>query len=263
MFEKRVAILSLVFAGCVFPAGDPTGVELSWRFLEANAIDGEESIRARSCAGIAVDQIAVDITDDDTPGRQGIFRFGCDSGYQTQREFQTEASDAFVELDPGPYRMQVLTLAADALFGDAELLEEREVDVADRQVTTELWELVRPPLTWELELTGAEDCGELSLALFYDNPVEQLPEVDLEEGQEDDGLLYRQNLASEDGALRFDGTPTECSAALDATHRVADVDAGAYVLEVTTGSAACRVRVAIGPETPSLPLDLANLPCAG
>ena len=263
MFEKRLAILCLTFAGCVFPAGDPTGVELSWRFLEANTVDGEESMRARSCDGIQIDQVAADITDDDTPSRQGIFRFDCDSGYQTQREFQTEASDAFVELRPGLYQMQMLALEEGMLFGDAELLEEREVDVADRQVTTELWELVRSPIAWEIVLTGAEDCGELSLALFYDNPVEQLPEVDLEEGQEDEGLLYRQNLASEDGALRFDGTPIECSAALDATHRVPDVDAGAYVLEVATGSSACRVRIAIGPDTASLPLDLANLPCAG
>jgi len=261
--DRRIVLLGLVFAGCVFPAGDPTGVEFSWRFVEANAVDGEESPRARSCDGIQVTEVAADITDDDAPSRQGIFRFDCDSGYQTQREFQTEASDAFVELQPGLYQMQVLALEEDTLFGDAELLEEREVDVADRQVTTELWELVRPPLDWELVLTGAEDCGELSLALFYDNPVEQLPEVELEEGQEDEGLLYRQNLASEDGALRFDGTSTECAPALNTAHRVPDVDAGAYVLEVATGASACRVRIAIGPETASLPLDLANLPCAG
>ena len=267
MSERGVVILGLVglvFAGgCVFPAGEPTGVELSWRFTEANMVDGEEAPRARGCVGVEAAQIAADITDDDTPSRQGIFRFDCEAGYQTQREFQTEASDAFVELDPGLYQMRLFALDDGVSFGGGELLEEREVDVADRQVTTELWELVRAPLTWELALTGTEDCAELTLALFYDNPVEQLPEDDLDEEQVERGVLYRENLTSEDGALRFDGTPIECGPALATTHRVLDVDRGDYVLEVAAGSSACRVRVGIGPESASLPLDLANLPCAG
>ncbi len=264
MFDRRfrfALVAALAPTACVFPATEPTGVEFSWRFFEANVVDGDEAVRVRSCDGAAVETIAIDISDDDAQNRQGIFRFPCADGYQTLAEFQTEASDAFVELRPGPYTADILAIDPGAAFSDAEFIEERMIDVAGRQITTEPWEIVRAPVQWSLALTGATSCTEVAFALFYDDTAAQLPE--LPDEAEADVLLYREQLVSSGGELRFDGTKVPCAAALDTTHIIPDIDRGAYLLEVTVDGSACAVRVGIGADDGALPLDLAQLPCGG
>lgn len=254
-------MLALSLCACVFPVTEPTGLEFSWRFFEANLVDGEDAVRVRSCDGVRVETVAVAVRDDDSAQRQGIFRFPCVDGYQTLAQFQTEASDAFVELRPGSYIADFLAIAPDALFSDAELIEQRSIDVAGRQITTASWEVVRAPVSWSLEVSGAETCEEVGFALYYDSPEGDLPELDAEEDA--DALLYRAKLVSQAGMLSFAGVAAPCSAALNATHTVPDVDRGAYTLEVVVDGSACAVRVEIGAEGGALPLDLAQLPCGG
>ena len=264
--RERLLLASLV-AGCVFPVSEPTGVELSWRFFEANQVDGEDATRVRSCGGLEVDRVAVDIVDDDSPWRDGIFRFPCETGYQTALQFQTEASDAFVQLNAGVYRMAVYALD-DGAVGElpGELLAEREVDVDDRGITVEPWELSRTAVNWQVSVTGAVDCTEIALALYYDDTESQLPELENdpdEDADEDDGpLLYRKNLESDRG-LTFDGSALECGEDLEGTHLIDTVDRGLYLLEVTVDGTACAIRLDLTPETEPLMLDLAALPCGG
>jgi hypothetical protein len=73
--------------GCVFPTDEPTGVELSWKFVEVNQADGEEATRVLTCAGALAEDIAARVVDVDDPrGRQGTFRFDCEDGFQTEND---------------------------------------------------------------------------------------------------------------------------------------------------------------------------------
>lgn len=252
---------ALLLAGCVYPAGEPTGVEFTWRFTEANTVDGDEAVRARTCAGANIDVVAMDISDDDARHRQGIFRFPCDEGFQTPIQFQTEASEAFVELQPGLYTVRALAVDPDATFSDAELIEERPIDIAERQVQTQVWEIARELAPLTLTLSGATDCSDVGFALYYDDPEAQL--TDYEADDDASLLLYREALTSEDGALSFDGTSVPCDDALNATHVIPDLDRGTYLVEVTVDQTACALRVTVDAQGAALPLDLAQLPCGG
>lgn len=260
---RSALLVVLAVAGCVFPSSEPTGVEFSWRFFEANLVDGEDRAAVRSCAGASVETVEVDITDDDSPRRQGVFRFPCDFGYQTLTEFQTEASDAFVELDPGAYTMRVFAVDPETDSAAGELLEERTIDVADRRITTAPWELSRATVDWSLQLSGATECTELTLSLVYEDAAVQLPELVLEDDEAGTAVLYREELVSDDDVLRFDGVAVACGEALEAIHTVPAIDRGTYLLEIGLDGTTCAVRVEIDPTQASLPLDLANLPCAG
>ena len=41
--RRSLFLLALWASGCVYPATEPTGMELSWRFLETNLADGEDA----------------------------------------------------------------------------------------------------------------------------------------------------------------------------------------------------------------------------
>lgn len=250
-------------AGCVYPATDPTGVELSWRFVEREAPtdDPDDAPRLRTCSGAQAEQLAFEITDDDEPRRHGTLRFDCATGYQTAVELQTAASDAFVRLRPGAYTLGVLVVDDASNAQIFERVMEREVEVDDRGVTVELWELQRAPVTWTLELQGADACEQLSLSLVY-----AVPELDLADYAPDEDeppLLYRAALAS-DRELPVGGQATECSAALDGVHRFEGVDRGEYLLELDVDGRACEARVDLrGQDGATSVIDLASLPCDG
>lgn len=265
MFRRGDVMLAVLcgLAGCVFPASEPTGIEFSWRFFESNVADGEEMTRVRSCSGANVGTVSMEIVDDDSIARQGFFRFPCEDGYQALTQLQTEPSDAFVELRSGDYTMTARAIDPDALDTDAELVDSRAVEVRDRQVTTEAWELIRAPRELTLEIRGAGSCETVALALYYDDPTDQLPEWQPEGEDEDPVLLYRENLASEDGLLALAGQSTACAESLNGPHVIPGVDIGTYRLEVTVNAVACAVPVTIGGSAANVPLDLAQLPCGG
>lgn len=257
---RSLVWLALVAAGgCVYPATEPTGIELSWRWVEHNEVDGPEAARVRSCEGALTEQLAFEIADIDEPQRHGVFRFDCATGYQTAVELQTSASDAFVRLDPGAYALGVLAIDDASNAQVFERVEDREVDVEDRGVTVEIWQLRRAPVTWTLELHGADACESLTLALVYAEPEVDLPDHDPAE----DAPLYRTALTS-DRALGAGGQATACDAALDGVHRFEGIDRGVYSLELDVDGRTCAVQVDLGGrDGASSVIDLASLPCAG
>lgn len=257
-------VTMLAAGGCVYPTTEPTGVELSWRFVEHD-VEGEaegEEPRVRSCEGASAEQIAFEIADLDDPRRHGIMRFDCTTGFQTGIELQTSASDAFVRLHPGAYAFEVLVIDDAANAQDFEVVTEREVEVSEREVTVELWELRRAPVTWTLELRGGEACERLALSLVYAAPEVDLPdEVPLEE--EDPPLLYRSGLRS-DRELPVGGQELACGAGLDGVHRFEGVDRGDYRLELDVDGRRCEVPVDLrGRDGATSVIDLASPACDG
>lgn len=261
--REAVCCAALALVACVYPVRDPTGLELSWRFFEVNAVDGEDGIRTRSCAGAMVQRVTATIVDEDDSFRQGTFRFPCEDGYQTPVQFQTEASDAYIELDPGGYEL-TLRAVDEGAIGDepGEDVAMAVLDVGERGVTVEPWELTRTPATLTLTLAGAADCSVLTLALYYEDAATQIPDFEPQQGDEDQPVLYRVGLQSERG-LRLSGAPVACSTDLDGEHVVANVDRGAYLLEVAVDGVACPVRLDVAGEDVRVDLDVENLPCGG
>jgi hypothetical protein len=256
-------LVALAAGGCVYPSTEPTGVELSWRFVEHD-IEGEEDegARVRSCEGASAEQIAFEIADQGDPRRQGILRFDCTMGFQTGIELQTSASDAFVRLRPGGYSIAVLVIDDAANAQDFERVTEREVDVGEREVTVELWELRRAPVTWTLELHGADACERLALSLVYASPEIDLPDQ-APADEEEPPLLYRSGLRS-DRELPVGGQEIACGAGLDGVHRFVGVDRGDYLLELDVDGRGCAVPVDLrGPDGATSVIDLASLPCDG
>ena len=261
---RVLTAVAVALTACVYPATEPTGVELSWRFVEqSDPTDDSEAgePRLRTCSGAQAEQLAFVITDDDDPRRHGTMRYDCATGYQTAVQLQTSASDAFVPLDPGRYAFEVLVVDDASNAQISERVMERVVDVDDRGVTVELWELQRAPVTWTVELHGADACEQLSLSLVY-----AAPEVDLTDhapDDEDEPLLYRAALAS-DRDLAVGGQATECSATLDGVHRFEGVDRGDYLLVLDVDGRACEVRIDLrGRDGATSVIDLASLPCDG
>lgn len=259
--RRGFLLVALAAGGCVYPATEPTGVELSWRFVEHGEVDGEEAIRLRSCAGAVTEQLAFEIADVDAPRRHGIFRFDCATGYQTAVQLQTAASDAFVRLDPGAYDVTVRAVddATNAVV--SEVMAEREVEVAERGVTVEIWELQRAPVPWSLELRGGATCDDVTLTLAYASPEADLAgETPPEEGTL---VRYREQLRSDRG-LAVGGHATPCEPALDGVHRFEAMDRGEYLLELGVDGQVCALRVDLrGREGASTVIDLASLPCQG
>lgn len=254
-----VCLLALMLAiGCVYPADDPTGLEMSWRFVEANLVDGEEGQRVRTCEGVGVQTLLIQVEDQDDPTRRGSFRFDCEAGYQTQTEFQTEASDVFIPLRPGDYAVSVTAVDTE---GGNELLSMREVDVLARGLTVEVFELVREPVTWTLSLSGLNACNGLSLALYYADPAVALADPPENDEGEVEPTLYREGLQT-DRALSLAGAGTACSPDLAGEHAVEMVDPGRYRLEALVDGRVCALSVTLG-ESSSMSIDLSNLPCEG
>lgn len=256
------ALLGLSLAGCVYPATEPTGMELSWRFVEDNEVDGEEAALVRSCAGASAEQIAVEVEDQGAPSRRGIFRFDCTEGYQTANALQTEASNAFIRLDPGAYTvtMHAVDDAQNAI--DDEVVDTRDVTVEERIITISSWELRRAPTDWRVELLGADACDEVNLALYYAAPQNDL--ADYPPDEEQSLLLYRQGLVSDRG-LAAGGEATACTPELSGVHVFEGVDRGEYRLEFVVDGVTCgtqSVSLPAGAEATSV-IDLANLGCDG
>jgi len=258
---RSCSLALLVSSACVYPATEPTGIEFSWRFVERNVADGEDLPRVRSCAGAVTEQIAMEIADLDDPTRHGTFRFDCLEGYQTAVEFQTAASDAFVLLDPGLYFIGVRAVDhADNAPVD-EFVAEREVEVEERGIAVETWEISRAPVAWDLELRGLDVCDTFSMALHYASPETDLAEFSPASEDSEATTLYRQSLASDQG-LEVGGVAVACTAQLAGAHHFGGIDRGEYRLVLEVDGFACAVLIDLRPrEGVSSVIDLANLPC--
>ena len=253
--------VTLLSGACVYPATEPTGVELSWRFMESNVDDGEEASAVRTCVGAFVEQVAIEIEDVDAPTRNGIFRFDCMTGFQTAVDAQIEASDAFVRLDPGPYilRTHAVDDADDAHID--ELVDVREIEVDDRGVTLMSTALRRATVDLDLTINNAEDCQAVALDLRYASPETDL--ADYPADTDEDPPIYRSALVSDRG-LGLGGAQTACGAETAGTHLFTGIDRGEYVLTIDVDGRACSVTLDLRrPDGVVSVIDLANLPCPG
>jgi hypothetical protein len=251
------ALIVFSSAGCVYPADDPTGLEVSWRFFEANEVDGQEGRRVRTCTGMMVDSVDVNVEDQEDLTRRGSFPFACEEGFQTHAEFQTRASDVFIPLRPRDYLVALTARGSTRV----ESLVEREVDVLSRGLTVELFELVPEPVTWELALAGLDACETVALSLLYADPVATLAHPPRNDEGQLVPTLYRESLET-DRQLSLFGTAVECSEDLQGVHIVEGIDRGVYRLEVSVDGRLCAFEVSIRDDA-SMTLDLASLPCEG
>ena len=256
-------MLLLLASACVLPADEPTGLELSWRIVEVNTIDGEEAQRLRTCRGGLVDEIVFSVTDGSDAERSEVFRYPCTYGYQTVSEFQAESSDAFIELKPRKYEVQVDIVGASS---DGEEVVRRarelEIQVLERTVTTQDFDFGLEPVELGLTLQGLDGCDQLGLSLRYDNPELVLAEPPMtDDGTAVTSLLYREGLTTESG-VSLAGTPSAC-ADLDSTQRVLEVDPGNYTIDVDVDGVVCAIDITVGLRGAEHVIDLANLPCDG
>ncbi len=260
MSDRRAwGLTALLAAGCVFPGQEPTGLEVSWRFVEGNLADGDEGRAVRTCEGADVRQMVVGLVDTDDESRAGQFAFDCETGFQTVEQFQTAASDAFIRLQPGDYELSISAVGA---AGDTETLVEETVEVASRQITVEPYVVTRATFDWTIELQSTDTCAAVNLALSYDDPAVSLASFDPEAEDAEATRAYRLALATDRG-LSLSGEPTPCTPELGGAHVVADVDRGHYLLEVVADGTACAIRLDLDPSVTTTVVDLANLPCNG
>ncbi len=253
--RRRALVLVLLTAGgCVFPNENPTGIEFSWLFREAEGSDGDEGRRVLTCDGVGIETLAATVIDQGHDDRHGVFRFACTQGFQTDDDLARTASEAFLELHPRNY--DVTLWAADE--GDHEVLSNRAVDVLSRSVTLELWELTRAPIDWSLQVVHPEACTALMLSLEYADPANALAEPELDDEGDAVATRYRTALASDRG-LSVSGAEGTCAAAGGA-HVFAGVDRGHYRLVVTADQAECAIEVELAAGVTTT-LDLAALPC--
>lgn len=254
---------ALAMSGCVLPRFELSGAELSWFLAESNEADGEAGRRLRSCEGALVTNVDFEITDEDDDDRSKVFGWACEEGFRTPAQFFTGASDIFVDLSPGNYRMQVTSADNPAQRGTpGEVIEVgQDVDsvaIGSDDATLIQWELHTIPLDLELVLSGTDSCAQLTAVLAYADPVAMLP--DLEEVP-DGALPYREALAS-GGGLALGGPGTPCADIEDGLHVVPGVDRGTYTLELSVDEGeVCPIEVVVDGREGPLVLDLADLPC--
>ncbi len=266
MRESRLAIGSalLLLVGCVLPTDEPTGLELSWRFLEVNDLDGEEAQRYRTCRGSFIDELVIDIVDSGDDTRRDTFRYDCPFGYQTPTELQTDSSDAFVELRPRDYDVTVDLVGT--LAEDAEQLRVRRardltVEVLSRTITLQEFDFGLEPVELALVFDGADACDQVAFTFRYADPERDLAEPPRREDGTVGEVIYRERLTTDLGTSLV-GEPIAC-AELAREHRVLSLDPGAYELLVTRDGQECAIASTVGQQGAEHVIDLANLPCDG
>jgi hypothetical protein len=260
---RAAVALPLLSAACVFPRFDVSGAEMSWFMAESNQADGEEESRIRSCDGSLVTTVEVRISDDQDDDRTKQFTWTCAEGYRTPAQFFTGASDVFVELRPGNYRMTVRSVddpsARDEEGETLTVSEQAEiVSIGSEDATLIQWTLLPQPVDLQVELAGTDTCETVSMQLSYADAAAALP--DLEDDAEDP-LPYRTMLESE-GGLSLDASDLDCATLEDGADLFEGVDRGVYVLDVSVdGGNNCPVDVVVDGRQPALALDLGQLPC--
>lgn len=247
--------LVLVAESCVLPASNATGIEFSWRFVEANTVDDEGEPRTRTCAGSHVDVITIDVQDINDPMRFGQFSIACDAGLSLEGEERAALSDAYLELKDGIYQIDVSVIPTEAFMG--EYATQRMINVSGNQLTEYDLTFTRRPIQWTLHVIDAA-CDQAALTLVYDDPLLDLLEPPADAESTD--ILYRQNLTTQAG-LSLAGQPIACDA-WAGTHRVDNIDPGIYRLLVDIDGQLCEQAVTIDRNNPSTELDVSALDCS-
>lgn len=249
--ELRIAAACLPLA-CVLPAGGATGVELTWTLREANAVDGDDARRLRSCAGAGLDRVVLAVADTGDPARRREFTRDCASGNPSPSARATEVPEIFLDLRAGDY--ELVATAVDA--GDAPRAAAAAAATVElRGVTPVDLELVRPLQPLELDLTGA--CTDtLTAALRYAAPDADLFLDDVPAPP----TVYRRLLAS-DRALLLGGAPQPCAAVPPGLHTVPDLDPGRYVLDLEIDGRPCAIPVTLEDSPVRIALDLEKPAC--
>ena len=263
MNERLLIVGCLGLAGCVLPADEPTGMELSWRFVEVNTVDGEDAQRLRSCDGGLMTEIVFSITDTSDAERSESFRYPCTYGFQTPSEFQTESSDAFVELKPRSYEVLIDLVGTDPDGTEVvRRARDLEVNVLERSVTLQDFDFGLETNEVALTLSGLNGCDEFALTMRYEDPEASLAEPP----RSDDGtvvaeLMYREGLQTADG-VSLAGAASSCADTAE-QQTIAEVDPGVYVVDVSVDGVVCPVDLVVGLSGAEHVIDLANLPCDG
>ncbi|MCY0994153.1 hypothetical protein OV203_43895 [Nannocystis sp. ILAH1] len=242
----------LLGPACVLPAGGATGLELTWTAREANAVDGPEARRVRTCEGAGLSGVTVRVIDAGDPARDRVFAYACETGNMSPAARAVEAAEIFLDLRPGTYALTASGRAAE----EVPLVAAAAVgEVESHAITAVDLELERAPQPLDLALTGA--CSDLVVALRYADPAADLFLAEADEPP----ALYRQNLSSDRG-LRLGGQEQAC-AGLQGAHRVADVDPGRYRLDLEIDGRSCSQAVTIEDSPVLVALDLENPACDG
>ncbi len=263
MNRVLIAALTVAASGCVLPKFEVSGAELSWFAGEVNDVDGEEGRRLRSCEGSLITTVEFRITDDDDEDRDKRFTWPCSAGFRTPAQFFTGASDVFVDLRPGSYRMTATSVDDPALRdGEGEPMTVSEsaniVAIGAEDATLIQWELEPQPIDLVMAVEGVESCGEVAATLSYANVDGALPDL---EDEAEDPLVYRQMLVS-DGGLSLGGLTTACGDLTGGPDRVTGIDRGRYLLEIRVdGGEACEIELMLDGRQEPLALDLSDLPC--
>lgn len=246
------------FAGCVYPAQDPTGLELSWLFRESNLVDGDEARRVRTCRGAASSTLEAQLEDADDRSRHGHFAWPCELGFQTVAEFQATASDVFVELRGGEYHLTHRVSVGESASSAAAVEGTTDVTIERRGISIHAFEVELPTRELVLDVRGLDTCTDLAVALLLTDPQDAV--ADAPEDTEE--LAYREALESDRGLL-LDDLDRPCDPTDAGLHAIPDVDVGDYLLRVRRDGSACELPVAIGAAPATLVVDLAQLPCSG
>lgn len=253
-------LCSLPLGACVLPVFPPSGLELSWRFLEVYPVAAdEEEPPVRTCVGSGFETVVFDIDDTRDEVRQGTFAFDCEIGFQTEEEFQTQSTSAYVNLNGSLYAIAV---AGDGMTEFGVPLGTEEVSVSSQTTTLHAFLLARDGVTWSFDLASPQACAQMTMSLFYADPKATLTEPLLDEAENALPMLYRPNLLTDTG-LSLSGAPIVCEAGIVTTHRVVGIDPGAYRLEIARDGVVCRMPLQITGEGRTDTFDLANLVCEG
>lgn len=254
--RELFAIGSLLVVGCVFPSDAPTGIEFSWTFREVEASDGADAKRIVTCAATGVETIAASLEDLEHVTRRGTFRFPCEDGFQTASDVARGQSEAFLELRPHEYDVD---LRSEHPGVPSEQLESRTIDVNARSVTLELWEFKLAPIDWTVELTNATMCTDFSLGMYYADPESALgDDVPVDDDGKPEDVLYRKKLVSDRG-LGVAAQSGGC-AEQDGAHHFVGLDRGTYRLDVVVDDEHCAIELDLNANTTTT-IDLAALPC--
>lgn len=242
-------LVGLALVACVLPTGGATGVEITWTLREANAVDGPDARRLRTCPGAGLERVELDVVDAAEPTRAATFTHPCAAGNPDPDTRATEPPEIFIDLRAGAYDLVATGLdRADAPRTSADAAA--EVDA--HAITAVELELARPLRPLELELTGA--CGTLTAAVRYADPAADLFLADPAAPPP----VYREKLQTDRG-LRLGGGSQPC-AGLVGLHSVG-IDPGRYLLDLAVDGRSCLLPLAVEDSPVRLALDLEKPAC--
>lgn len=256
MLRPRPRLLVALAApfGCVLPAGGASGVEVTWSLREANAVDGDDARRLRTCSGADLDRVVLDVTDAADPERRRSFTHDCATGNPSPAARATEVPEIFLDLRAGEY---ALTATAEGPAEAARAVAAATATVEQHAILALDVELARPLQPLELDLQPG-GCDRLTADLRYADPAADLYLDDPAAPP----TTYRAALETDRG-LRLGGLDQACAAVQAGLHTVPGLDPGRYVLHLAVDGRTCALPVVVEDSPVRLALDLEKPACGG